>query len=250
MNLIDESKYKKIDEKCYYPTLGKFEGYTSFPQPISSPFFNCKDTGSTEKNKLKLIETLNKNFKCEKVLEIFNKKVNQGISYFTSPLGSNADSESNSKKDKIRLLKIIDDYFEEYRLKNKYKLNSNYKVYNIDNKDIEETIKVDAVVTEPYFGPFFKKIPKYEEVLKIINEIEQIYYDLLKKLKVIVRKNGLIIFPVPLYKTSKGKVTIDFENIVKEIGFEIYSPVNSIKIPLNYSIKGNIVERLIYILKN
>ena len=136
-------------------------------------------------------------------------------------------------------------------IKNKHRLKTNFKVYNIDNKDIDNFIdSVDAVATEPYFGPFFRKFPKYEEVLKIIDEVEEIYYNVLLKLKKIVKKNHFIVFPVPLYKTTKGDVTLDFENIVKEIGFEIYSPVDSIKIPLKYSVKGNIVERLIYILKN
>lgn len=136
-------------------------------------------------------------------------------------------------------------------IKNKYKLNTNFQIYNIDNKDIDKIAeKIDCVVTEPYFGPFFKKIPKYQEIVKIINKLQEDYYILLKKLKKILPKNSIIVFPTPIYKTNNGKVTLDFENIIKEVGFEIYSPLNSIKIPINYSIKGNIVERLIYIIKN
>lgn len=136
-------------------------------------------------------------------------------------------------------------------LKNKYKLKTDFKIYNIDNKEIDKSVSnLDCVVTEPYFGPFFLKIPKYEEVIKIIDEVEKIYYDLLLNIKKILPKNKLIVFPIPVYKTSKGRVTMDFENIIKELGFEVYSPMESIKIPIKYSIKGNIVERLIYIIKN
>ncbi len=136
-------------------------------------------------------------------------------------------------------------------IKKKFNLKANFKVYNIDNKEIDRIIDyVDAVATEPYFGPFFKKFPRYEEVLKIIEEIEKIYLALLLKLKKVVRKNSFIVFPVPLYKTTKGNVTLDFEDLVKEAGLEIYSPINSIKMPINYSVKGNIVKRLIYIIKN
>ncbi|MEK6936622.1 MAG: hypothetical protein AABW58_00970 [Nanoarchaeota archaeon] len=136
-------------------------------------------------------------------------------------------------------------------IKNKYRLRTSFKIHNIDNSEIGKVIeKVDGVATEPYFGPFFLKIPKYEEVLKIIDEVEKIYYSLLLKLKKILPKNSLAVFPVPVYKTNKGRVTFDFENIVKELGYEIYSPLDSIKMPIKYSIKGNIVERLIYILKN
>ena len=135
-------------------------------------------------------------------------------------------------------------------IKNKYGIKTNFKIYNIDNKEIDTIIsKVDCVATEPYFGPFFLKIPKYEEVIKIIDEIEKIYYCLLLKLKKILPKNKLIVFPVPVYKTNKGRITMDFENIVKDLGFEIYSPLDSVKMPEKYSIKGNLVEKLIYILK-
>ncbi len=136
-------------------------------------------------------------------------------------------------------------------IKNKYRLKSNFKIYNIDNREIDKFIDgVGGVATEPYFGPFFLKIPKYEEIIKLIVQLEKIYYDLLVKLKKILSKNKLIVFPIPVYKTTKGRVTFDFESILKELGFEIYSPLDSVKMPIKYSIKGNIVERLIYILKN
>ena len=48
---------------------------------------------------------------------------------------------------------------------------------DVDNKDIDSLVeKVDCVATEPYFGPFFKKIPKYEEVAEIIKNLEKVYY--------------------------------------------------------------------------
>ncbi len=136
-------------------------------------------------------------------------------------------------------------------IKTKYRLKSDFKIYNLDNKNIDEIIdKVDGVVTEPYFGPFFKKIPKYEVIIKLVKELEEKYYLLLNKLKKIVKKNGIIVFPVPIYKTSNGKIKVNFENIIKELGFNIYSPSDNIKIPIRYSLKGSIIERDIYLLKN
>jgi len=136
-------------------------------------------------------------------------------------------------------------------IKNKYKLISEFKVYNIDNKDIDKFINyADCIVTEPYFGPFFRKIPKYEDICKIAQGLEKSYYILLLKLKKIVKKDGLIIFPVPVYKTNKGRININFEEIINKAGFVVYTPLNSIKIPIKYNLKGSIVERLIYILKN
>jgi len=136
-------------------------------------------------------------------------------------------------------------------IKEKYRLKPKFNVYNIDNKNIDTLIEnVDGVVTEPYFGPFFKKIPKYEDVVKISKEVETMYLELFKKLKTIVKKNGIIVFLVPVYKTSNGKIKINFENIIKELNFQVYSPLNTVKMPVKYSLKGSIVEREIFILKN
>lgn len=136
-------------------------------------------------------------------------------------------------------------------IKTKYKLKSNFKVYNIDNKEVDSLIdQVDGVATEPYFGPFFKKIPRYDEIIKLAKEIEKIYFNILTKLKKIVKKNGIIVFPVPVYKTSNGKIKIPFEDLIKKAGFVVYSPEKSIKIPIKYSLKGSIIEREIYIIQN
>ncbi|MBI2671407.1 hypothetical protein HYX16_00570 [Candidatus Woesearchaeota archaeon] len=160
-------------------------------------------------------------------------------------MGINTIGLDNDKKSYEGCLKNLE------WVKEKYRLNKEYKIYFLDNKNIDKAIKeADAVVTEPYFGPFFNKIPKYEDVVKIIKEVEEIYYNLFLKLKKIVKKNRIIVFPVPVYKTSKGKVTLDFEKIIKKTGFEIYSPVPNIEVPINYSLKGSIVSRRIYLLKN
>ncbi len=136
-------------------------------------------------------------------------------------------------------------------IKNKLNLKAKFNIYNIDNKEADTIVsKVDCVVTEPYFGPFFKKIPKHEDVIKLVAELEKNYYALLKKLKNVVKDKGIIIFPAPVYKTSNGKVKVNFQNIINDIGYKIYTPLNNIKIPIKYSLKGSIVEREIFILRN
>ena len=70
-------------------------------------------------------------------------------------MGINAAGLDNNKKSHEGCIKNLD------WVKNRFKTNKEFKVYLLDNKDIDKAVKsADAVVTEPYFGPFFNKIPK------------------------------------------------------------------------------------------
>jgi hypothetical protein len=107
-----EHKYK-ISDKQYLPSIRFFEGYNHFPRPKVPPFDNMN-----RNNKEKLMNLLKNNFKCEKVLELFNVKTNIGLHYLTGQL-----MKDETKNNRLGLLKLIDNYFEEYKQINKYKLN-------------------------------------------------------------------------------------------------------------------------------
>jgi hypothetical protein len=98
----------------YLPTVRKFEGYAQFPRPLTKPL----STLIKNKNNNEIIENILKAYNNEKVKKCFDVKLNQGLDYLTSQLTVDA-----SKPDRFRLIKIIDDYFEDYKEKNKYKLN-------------------------------------------------------------------------------------------------------------------------------
>jgi hypothetical protein len=107
-----KSKFE-ISNKQYLPCIRFFEGYSHFPRPKVPPFENLKAN-----NKQKLINTLVKNFKCDKVLELFNVKTNIGLNYLTAQL-----VKDESKINRIGLIRLIDNYFEEYQQVNKNRLN-------------------------------------------------------------------------------------------------------------------------------
>lgn len=106
-------KTYNISNRQYLPSIRFFEGYSHFPRPILRPLDNVKMN-----NKEKLICLLKSRFNCEKVLDLFNLKTNIGLPYLTGQL-VNDESKSN----RVKLIKLIDDYFEEYKMVNKYKLN-------------------------------------------------------------------------------------------------------------------------------
>jgi hypothetical protein len=165
LHLVNMDQYK-LSEKAYLPTIRFFEGYAHFPRPRISPLGNSTEFDKQKQNKEKLINLLKSNFKCEKVLELFNAKTDMGYQHYTAPL-----AKDHSINDRLRLIKIIDDYFEEYRQKNKYKLNlmakdatikalKRFRKLLIDNIDIN--VIHGRTLASP--GKYIKK--KYEQISK------------------------------------------------------------------------------------
>lgn len=106
----------EIDRSIYRPQNTKFEGYFQFPKPLSAPFFN---ENLAKKEKKKLLEKLEKTkngLSLAKNKNLLELKSNQGLHYFTSSL--NLEDESS----KIKFMKLIDNYIEEFKIENKYKL--------------------------------------------------------------------------------------------------------------------------------
>ena len=141
---------KSEDDKSYFPSVNKFEGYAQFPRPICSPFGNFKGLKENKINILK--KQLSKNLN-EEVNKNFFKKIeeNKGLSYITSDikgyLNNKAIKESennyyinstsrNIKRDKNCLIKLIDNTLDERKTNS---LNS-IRIINEDNKNIRALI--------------------------------------------------------------------------------------------------------------
>jgi ribosomal protein S21 len=148
-----------ISNKQYLPSIRHFEGYSHFPQPKVPPLDNIKSS-----NKDKLISLLKNNFQCEKVLELFNVKTNKGLPYLSGQL-----VKDESKKNRFRLIKLIDDYFEEYKKSNKYKehlmpKDPVIKALKRFKKHINENIDINVVHGRPLNSPSEYIQKKYKEV--------------------------------------------------------------------------------------
>ena len=113
--LLGLVKNYKLEPKAYLPTIRKVEGYCHMPNPLINLLAN--QTHIKEKNIKKLIDVLRMHYKSNKVKSYFDATTNKGISYLTSPM-----KFDNSKIDRDKIIAKIDEFIEEYKLKNKYKL--------------------------------------------------------------------------------------------------------------------------------
>lgn len=120
-------------------------------------------------------------------------------------------------------------------LKENYKIKSKFTLINIDCKFLSKYIKntINAVVTEPYLGPYILKLPKSEEAEKTISKLNVIYEDLLSQINKIIHKTATIVIITPIFKTSDKKIVpFKIYPIFNKYGFIIikkfdYSAPNS-----------------------
>ena len=198
-NFSSEKKNNKI-ENFYRPIENKFDGYFSFPNPISFPFINEKKI-----NKNKLIQQIfkenrfNSNF-SKKFL--FSKEKNL-ISYFNSKISDNEKNIKNFNNKIINhLINLINEHIKEKKIKNNF------------IEDIE------------------KKDKKIKNLLKFKNSLLTKKNNL--KLNLPDEKN-LIEFKI-IQKVIKNK---KFTNENKNVNEEIYKKLNNIPGIKNISLLNN-----------
>ena len=79
-----------------------------------------------------------------------------------------------------------------------------YKIWQNEARNLGKYVtEVDAMVTEPYLGPFFKIPPKLKEANDVAKELRDMYFRVFYELKKVVKGN--IVFITPIFKLKGGK---------------------------------------------
>lgn len=134
----------------------------------------------------------------------------------------------------------------------RYNLHCKYKIYNGNSSNLISILggkTIDCVASEPYLGPYFKKIPDKKTALKVASELNNLYSSFFKSLRNVLKNDGRVAILFPVFKTISGKVKMDIENILNKNGFKIADFNEKLKLPIVYKKKGSIVDREIYILE-
>lgn len=125
-------------------------------------------------------------------------------------------------------------------------------VIHHDSRYLNQVVKekVDAVVTEPYLGPFLKKMPPPEEAEETVYELTKLYTTVLKKARNILNRGGRVVFIMPVYRYGKNQeVTLNHYNIAEEIEMKVLEKMEffDVTLPVNIGRKHNIIGRKIVI---
>lgn len=127
-----------------------------------------------------------------------------------------------------------------------HKLVAKWRVFCNDARNSSKVLSsVDSVASEPYLGPFLKKIPSRDEALGIVAELEPLYSDVLADLRGIVK--GRVAIVVPRFRTKSNQlISLPFESIARVAGFKP-AVFSGVKLPVPY-LTGRI-EREIWVIE-
>ncbi len=136
---------------------------------------------------------------------------------------------------------------------NYFKFKNNYTILHGDSSKLK--FSADAVVFEPYMGPFISKLPNYNRARDIIDSLNKLYYDLFKNLYNNLKPNTKVVCILPELKTYDGKLLNISESVFLKNNFDYF---NFLKLDKNINFKNPIfytapsdskINRYIYILE-
>ena len=154
----------------YHPTIKRMEGFSSFPRPVSLPFYNIPDFKIKNNLKTELNREIKKHYSDEK--NIINRKKNKNkriLSYLTKDL----NKYNTGDKDKEELIDLVNKNMNE--LKEEYKIkmsalfkNPNYIAMNQFKKRFLLNIKIEEENNNKLNEPSEEIKKKYHIINNII----------------------------------------------------------------------------------
>ncbi len=121
---------------------------------------------------------------------------------------------------------------------------ADFKVINGDSTKLSSFVKhADVCATEPYMGPFMKKIPTEEQAKKIVAALKPMYARVLKGVAKVVKGRTAII--APRFRLYSGKrITLDMAGLLKKAGLKADKAY-----PIIYNAGSSKIEREIWVLE-
>ena len=93
-NSMDKINFK-VDNSLYHPQTNRFEGYTQFPRPLVVPFTNIAQP-ETRKYLYETMLKIKNDFVIQKNKDIFTKKLNRGLHYYTGTIHNLSDNKNKN----------------------------------------------------------------------------------------------------------------------------------------------------------
>jgi len=138
------------------------------------------------------------------------------------------------------------------RKKGHVNTDSHWELYNADVKELSKLLKkkADAIVTEPYLGPFLKRLPTYEKGKDIMKELERLYKQAFEEFEKAIKKGGRVVFVIPEYNyRKKGIIAPDINKIIGDTSFKLQtrSSYFNVSLPIKIGRKHNVISRRLLI---
>jgi len=129
--------------------------------------------------------------------------------------------------------------------KEQYKLDSSYQLYKLDSRKMTSVIKTaDAIVTEPYMGPYIRKLPTIKEAQELADELTSLYIAVIKQSEKIIKKGNRVVIIIPRIRTRENKnVLININSVIENTSLRKVYPA------IIYAYKKSKLHREIYVLE-
>ncbi len=130
-----------------------------------------------------------------------------------------------------------------------YHTKAEWEIHNKDARRLATYLKdVDAVATEPYLGPYLRKLPTFRQAEHTMEELTKDYQALLNQLAMVTK--GRIVLVVPYYTTNDGReVKMDFKTLVKKAKLSVVKPLKGFETPVRYVPPNSRLGREIWVLE-
>jgi len=134
-----------------------------------------------------------------------------------------------------------------------FNFNNTYKVITGNSTKIK--FKADACVSEPFMGPFLDNLPNTFRAQKIVSNLSVLYSDLFENLNLNLKKNAIVVFVLPEFRTFDNKIVnvsenVFFKNNFKKLDVSLLDGDIKLENPIFYTApNGSKINRYIYILK-
>jgi len=137
----------------------------------------------------------------------------------------------------------------------KDRLKDKWQVFKQDSRYLPSILKrkIDAIVTEPYLGPFLNDLPEEDEAAGIMFDLESLYIAVLKSSRDFLKPESKVVMIFPEYRFSNEKIiSPNLEQIAKESSLiiENQSKYFSMNLPISIGRKHNIIGRKLVIFVN
>ncbi|MDO8647908.1 MAG: hypothetical protein Q7R70_05870 [Candidatus Diapherotrites archaeon] len=139
--------------------------------------------------------------------------------------------------------------------KKKYHVQREFSVFNNDSRRLSSFLKqgsFQAVVSEPYLGPYLRKLPSQPTAERTARELESLYAGVFKELSKLLSKGGKVVFIMPVFPTIQNKKVKIPETVFLNNGFKKANPLLKElpdALPFVYKDAESRIERLIYVLE-
>jgi len=133
------------------------------------------------------------------------------------------------------------------------KMKEKWSIILKDSRELDNIIEeeIDSIVTEPYLGPFLKKLPEIDEAKEIMDNLEKLYVRVLNECVKHLKVEGKVIFIIPEYRyPSNISISPNVSSIAKKTKLQLIkkSKFFSLDLPIGIGRKHNIINRKLVVL--